>query len=434
MKKKKIVYFGLSADFIHHGHIKIIEEAVKYGSVVVGLLTDSAILKNKALPYLKYEERKKIVLNIKGVDRVVPQNEWGYSLNLKKIKPDYMIHGDDWKTNDPVNRNESIKTLESYGGNLIEVSHTKGISSKQLKDSVNFNISLSEKRKEIFDRLLNSDKLLRIVEVHSPISSILAENTSIKKNNQNIFFDGFWSSSLSDSTFLGRPDNEILSPHSRLGMVRSIFETTSKPLIMDGDTGGKPEYFGSFVKSMDMAGVSAVIIEDKKGLKKNSLFGNDVKQEMESIKNFSEKIKIGQASKLSENFKIFARLESLILDRGLDDALKRAEQYIKAGADGIMIHSKSKQPDEIFKFAKHYKKNISKKTLICVPSTYNHVKYEEFEKKDFDIVIYANQLIRASLFNIEKTLVGILKNGRTKEIEKNLISINKILHLIPGTK
>ena len=428
----KKVYIGMSLDFIHHGHMKIIEEARKYGSITLGLLTDKAISQKKQIPYLDYEKRKKIAQNLKGIDYVIPQDEWDYSFNIEKIKPDYFIHGDDWKSNDIKTRANVIEALSNHGGKLIEISHTKNINSSGLKKNL-FNVGISpDIRRTSLKRNLQNKKILRFIEAHSPLSAMISENLVIEKNDEKKFFDGFWSSSLTDSTLLGKPDIEAINISQRLSNVNNIFEVTSKPMIIDGDTGGLPEHFSINIKTMERLGVSAVIIEDKKGLKKNSLLGNEVKQEQEDIDIFCEKIKTGVKSKSSEDFMIIARLESLILEAGLDDALKRSEKYLKAGVDGIMIHSRKNTPDEVFKFAEKFR-NFSDKTLVCVPTSFNNTLIQEFEKKDFNIVIYANHMLRASYEAMEKVAIDILQNDRTSEIEKEITNIKKILKLIPGT-
>ncbi len=428
----KTVYIAMSFDFIHHGHMRILNEGKKYGEIILGLLTDKAISERKQIPYLNFEQRKKIAENLKGIKKVVKQEEWDYSENIKKYKPNFFIHGDDWKTNDTNLRNKVIKLLSEYGGELIEVPHTKNISSSSLKKGL-YNSGVSpEVRLSSLRRNLENKKILRFVEAHSPLSAIITENLILESDGEKNFFNGFWSSSLTDSTLLGKPDIEAINIAQRLSNINNIFEVTTKPMILDGDTGGLPEHFAINIKAMERQGVSAVIIEDKKGLKKNSLLGNEVKQEQEDVDIFCEKIKIGVKNKLSNDFMIIARIESLILENGMDDALKRAEKYVEAGADGIMIHSRKKAPDEIFEFAEKFKNN-SDKTLVCVPTSYNETFLKEFEEKNFNIVIYANHMLRASYESMERVATEILKNNRTAEIEKDIISIKKILKLIPGT-
>ena len=432
----KTVYLGMNLDILHHGHINIISEGAKHGDLIIGLLTDSAIASFKRLPYLNYEQRYAIIKSINGVKKVVKQDEWDYSSNLLKYKPDFMIHGDDWLYGPMLPyRSLAIKALESYGGKLIEIPYTKGVSSSAIvKEVLSLGVT-PEIRKATLKRLLNCKKYITLLETHSPISAIIAEKTQIlTSDGRQKEFDGFWSSSLTDSTEMGKPDIEALDISKRLSNINNIFDVTTKPLIMDADTGGKIEHFELNVKSMERLGISAVIIEDKKGLKKNSLFGNEVKQEQEDVNFFSEKIKVGRASRISENFMVIARIESLILEKGVGDALDRANAYIDAGVDGIMIHSRQKTPDEIFHFAKEFRKNHKSTPLVSVPSTYNKVSENELIEKGFNVVIYANQMLRAAYPAMYKTAKSILENGRSFEIDKDLIKIKDILELIPGTK
>ena len=434
MNSKK-VYVGMSADVFHHGHVNILREARKYGDVIVGLLNDKAVAEYKRLPYLNWHNRKEIIENIKGVAKVFEQEEWDYAPTILKYKPDIMVHGTDW-IEGPLApyRKSAIEALKSYGGELIEIEYTKDVSSTQLSLKEKIIGTTTDLRKATLKRLLNSKKIVRIMEAHNPLSALILENISINKDNKILQFDGFWSSSLTDSTSQGKPDIEALEINNRLNNINNIFDVTTKPLIMDADTGGKIEHFQLNVKSMDRLGISAVIIEDKKGLKKNSLFGNEVKQEQEDVNFFSEKIKAGRSSRISEHFMVIARIESLILEKGISDAMHRANSYIDAGVDGIMIHSRKKTPDEVFEFTNEFRKNHKDIPLVAVPSTYNKVTENELIKNGFNLVIYANQMLRAAYPAMYNTAKSILENGRSLETDKDLIKIKDILELIPGTK
>ena len=432
--KKKTVYIALTADSIHHGHMRLIEKGRQLGDITIGLISDKAVAEYKRLPFLNFLQRKKILINLKGVKKVVSQNEWDYSNNVKKIKPDYLVHGDDWKVGYMSGiRKKVIKIMKSYGGKLIEIPYTKGISSAALIDNQNQISSTPDLRRGLLRRLLESKKIVRIIETHNPISAIIAENTYLEKKGKRLGFDGFWSSSLTDSTMMGKPDNESLDISMRLKGVDQIFDVTSKPLIFDGDTGGKIEHFDSKIKTMERLGISSIIIEDKKGLKKNSLLSNTKSQIQEDIKIFSKKISTGKKAQLSSDFMIIARIESFILGKNLKDAIKRAHAYIDAGADGIMIHSKSNNPKEIFNFSKMFRKNYKDIPLISVPSSYNQVKEKQLYENGFNIVIYANHLLRAAYPAMKEVAKNILSNSRSKEVDKKLLSIKEILNLIPGT-
>jgi phosphoenolpyruvate phosphomutase / 2-hydroxyethylphosphonate cytidylyltransferase len=433
--KKKIVYIGLSLDIIHHGHINLIKSASNYGELIVGLITDKAISSNKRLPLLDYESRKKILENIKGVKKIVPQKEWSYYFNILKYKPDIMVHGDDWNLSEDGRKlkSQALKALKKVGAKLIEIPHTKNISSSNLQKTIFKDGLVSSTRQGYFRRILQSKKLCRILETHSPLSALIAENVFYEKKGERLEFDGFWSSSLTDSTLRGKPDIEVLDLRERLKNINDIFDVTTKPLIMDIDTGGKNEHFEINIKSLENAGISAVIMEDKKGLKKNSLFGLEVKQEQDSIKSFSKKIKIGKKA-TKNDIMIISRIESLILDKSIADAFKRAESYINAGTDGVMIHSKDKNPKDIFKFANKFKKKFANIPLVVVPSSFNQVKESQLIDNGFDIVIYANHMLRASYPSMQNVAKNILKFGRSYESDKFLLSIKEILNLIPGTK
>jgi phosphoenolpyruvate phosphomutase len=433
MSKK--VYIGMSADVFHHGHVNIISEARKHGDVYIGLLNDKAVANYKRLPYLSWDKRKIILENIIGVKEVFEQSEWDYSPTIKELKPDIMVHGKDWLEGPLAPyRERAIKALDSYGGKLIEIEYTKDVSSTEFTLKEKIIGTTPDIRKATLKRLLNAKKITRIMEAHNPLSALILENLTVNQNNKQLQFDGFWSSSLTDSTSQGKPDIEALEINNRLNNINNIFDVTTKPLIMDADTGGKIEHFELNVRSMERLGISAVIIEDKKGLKKNSLFGNEVKQEQESKEFFAEKIKAGRASRISEHFMVIARIESLILEKGIKDAIERADTYINAGVDGIMIHSRRETADEIFEFSKIFRQSHKSVPLVSVPSTYNSITEDELSQNGFNLVIYANQMLRAAYPAMYKVAETILKNGRSLEVDKDLIKIKKILELIPGTK
>jgi len=433
MQKK--VYVGMSADLIHPGHLNIINEAKKYGSVMIGLLTDRAIASYKRLPFLDYSQRKMIVQEIKGVDVVVPQDALDYTENLRKYKPDYVVHGDDWKTGIQKNtRDKVINVLKEWNGILVEVPYTKGISSTKLNETIKEIGTTPEIRMKQFRRLIESKPIVRAIEAHNGLTGLIVENTFVEIKGVRKEFDAMWSSSLTDSTSKGKPDIEAVDITSRLQDLNNILEVTTKPIIFDGDTGGKTEHFVFTVRTLERHGISAIIIEDKVGLKKNSLFGTDVEQTQESIENFSYKISMGKKAQITDDFMIIARIESLILKKGLKDAVERAEAYIAAGADGIMIHSKENIPDEILEFCKEYDKFKLKVPLVAVPTTYNQINEEELIKTGVNIVIYANHLLRSAYPAMVEVAQSILTHGRSLEVNEKCMPIKEILTLIPGTK
>jgi len=427
----KQVYVGMSADIIHPGHLNIIAEARKLGEVIVGLLTDEAIASYKRLPYLTWEQRKIVVENIIGVSVVVPQTTLDYVPNLLEIKPDFVVHGDDWKTGvQRETRERVMKTLKQWGGELIELPYTKGISSTQLNRMIREVGTTPEVRMERLRRLLSAKPLVRILEAHNGLTGLIVENVYVEKDQARYEFDGIWLSSLTDSTAKGKPDIEYVDLTSRINTLHDILEVTTKPVIYDGDTGGIPEHFVFMVRSLERLGVSAVIIEDKVGLKKNSLLGTDVVQEQDSIKNFSRKIKMGKQAQITDAFMIIARIESLILKKGINDALERTEAYLDAGVDAVMIHSKEDTPEEIFTFCEAYNKLKIKKPLVVVPSTYSQVTEQELIDAGVRIVIYANHLLRSAYPAMYKTAKSIIENGRAKEAEEFCMTINDIISLI----
>jgi phosphoenolpyruvate phosphomutase len=431
----KTIYLGITGDVIHPGIINILKEAQKHGEVTVGLLTDSAIASHKRIPALNYEQRKTVVENLKGVTRVVPQEEWSYVPNLKKYKPDAIIHGDDWHQG-PLSkvREEVYAVMKVLGGEVIEIPYTTGINSTALAENVKAIGTTPEVRLSTLRRLIAAKPIVRILEAHSGLSGLIAENIQIETENGIRFFDGMWSSSLTDSTSKGKPDIEAVDLTTRLQSLTDILECTTKPIIYDGDTGGIAEHFVFTVRTLERNGVSAIIIEDKVGLKKNSLFGTSVKQELAPIEDFCHKISEGKKAQVTKDFMIISRLESLIAGGTIDEALNRARAYIKAGTDGIMIHSKEKSGADIKEFCERFKKEFAQIPVVLVPTTYNQFTEEELHRWGAKIVIYANHMLRASYPAMVNTAKTILQNKRSLEADKLCMPIKEILELIPGTK
>jgi phosphoenolpyruvate mutase len=431
---EKTVYIGMSADLIHPGHLNVINTGKKLGRVVIGLLTDNAIAGYKRVPYLSYDQRKIIVENIAGVSEVVAQETLDYTTNLKAIRPDYVVHGDDWKTGvQQATRQKVIDTLEEWGGELVEVPYTGGISSSAIQQALKEAGTTAEHRLKRFKRILAVKPCMRVLEAHNGLSGLLVENTSITgEDGRHHEFDAMWISSLTDSMAKGKPDIEAVDLTSRLHTLHDILEVTTKPVIFDGDTGGKIEHFVFTVRSLERLGVSAIVIEDKTGLKKNSLLKETTSQEQDSIESFCEKIKAGKRSCLTKDFMIIARVESLILGKGLEDALIRAVAYIGAGVDGIMIHSKESDGKDILEFAKKYSLIDNRVPLVVVPTTFNQLTWQELSDAGFNVVVYANQLLRSAYPAMLATAEEILKNNRSYESEKKLIPVNELLKLIPA--
>jgi phosphoenolpyruvate phosphomutase / 2-hydroxyethylphosphonate cytidylyltransferase len=430
MKNDKVVYVGLSADILHEGHINILKIANSYGKVIVGLLTDEAIASYKNVPYLSFKQRKVVLENLKYVNNVIAQKTLDYVDNLNLIKPDFVVHGKDWKSGvQKKTRDRVIKTLKKWSGKLIEPKYTENISSTIIKNKISEVLS-PENRVSRLKRLINSKDIVRILESHNSLTGLIIENISVIKKNKKNEFDGMWSSSLTDSATKGKPDNSSVDFSTRLSSLNNMMEVTSKLLVFDADNGGQLEHLPFLVRSLERLGVSAVIMEDKIGLKKNSLFKNqsDTKQDKPEL--FAKKIKQICKSRKNNDFMVIARIESFIVGKGLKDALKRAEVYSKAGADAILIHSKEKTPAEIFSFAREFKKSKNFIPLVSVPSTYSKVYEKDLIRNGFKLVIYANQLLRAAYPAMQFTARKILENSRAFEIEKKIIPIKEIINLI----
>lgn len=430
--KKKTVYMSFSTDVIHGGHTSIIRKAAELGELTIGMLTDDVIASYRRFPILKYDERVKILESIKGVSEVIPQKTLSYAENIRILKPDYVVHGDNWVNGfqKPI-RDEVIEVLKEYGGKLIEYPYSINEEYEKLELSQKEQLSIPDIRRGRLKQLLEMKPLVTVIEAHSGITGLIAEKTTVLKDGKTYQFDAMWCSSLCDSTSKGKPDIELLDMSTRLRTVDEIMDVTTKPIIIDADTGGLTEHFVYNIRTFERMGVSAVIIEDKTGLKKNSLFGTDVIQTQDSIENFCAKISAGKTALKTKDFLLIARVESLILEKGIEDALNRAFSYVNAGASGIMIHSRKKDPKEIFEFCEKFREKDPSTPLVVVPTSFNSVTEEEFARRGVNIVIYANQLTRSGFPAMQKVAETILTNHRAKEADDMCMPIKEILTLIP---
>lgn len=428
---QKIVYMAFSTDIILPAHINIINRAAKFGKLIVGLLSDAEVLRYKKFSRIKLEERKMMFSNIANISEVVVQNTLSYKENILSLKPDIVVHGDNWIQGPQSHiRDEVLELLSQYDGKLIEFPYTKDENYNDIQEQLSNILSIPDIRRGRLKKILRTKGLARIIEAHSGITGLIAEETVVHKDGKNLQFDGMWISSLCDSTVKGKPDIELVDYTSRLKTIDEIMEVTTKPIILDGDTGGKIEHFSYLVRTLERIGVSAIIIEDKVGLKKNSLFGTDVVQTQDTIENFSQKIIAGKLAQKTKDFMIIARIESLILEKGMDDALERAFAFTKAGADGIMIHSRKKDPSEIFEFVQKFREQDKSTPIVVVPTSFNTVTEDEFEKMGVNVVIYANHLIRSGIPAMKKVAETILFNQRAKEADDLCMPIKEILSLI----
>lgn len=427
----KSVYTCFCTDVIHEGHLNIIEQAGRYGKVIVGILTDEAMIRFNHFPTVDFNSRWKMVEELAGVSKVVVQDEIMYDRIVEQYHPDYIIHGDNWKEGALRSlRDNAVLLLSEYGGQVIDVPYTYNENIKRIDKRIRERLAMPEYRRKRLRQLLHLCPVVKTLEVHSGLTGLIAEKTIVADDGAIDQFDAMWISSLCDSTAKGKPDIELVDMTSRFRTIDDVMEVTTKPIIFDGDTGGLIEHFVYTVRSLERMGVSAVIIEDKTGLKKNSLFGTEVEQTQDSVEHFCRKIEEGKRIQLTDDFMIIARIESLILEKSMEDALERAKAYIAAGADGIMIHSRKKEPDEVLQFCDCFRELDSVTPIVVVPTSYHSVTEEELAKHGVNVVIYANQLTRSAFPAMEKTAKSILKNHRAMEADEYLMPIKEIISLI----
>ena len=431
--ESRTVYMCFATDIIHGGHIAIIKRAQKLGKLIVGVLSDEAVVSYKRLPLVPASERKALFENVAGVYKVVDQNTLSYRENIEKYRPTYVVHGDDWCTGfqKPI-RDEVVSVLASYGGKLVEFPYSKDQKYADIQERMRADLAMPDIRRGRLRKVLGMKGLVTAMEAHDGLTGLIVENTIVHQNGGGHQFDAMWVSSLCDSTAKGKPDIELVDMTSRFRTIEDITEVTTKPIIFDGDTGGKTEHFVYTVRSLERLGVSMVIIEDKTGLKKNSLFGTDVVQTQDSIENFSEKIRAGKRAQRTKEFMICARIESLILERGMEDALERAFAFVEAGADAIMIHSRKKDPSEIEEFVEKFRAKDRTTPIVLVPTSFNSVTEEEWKERGANIIIYANQLMRAEVPAMQKAATMILENHRAEECDAMLMPFKEIISMIPA--
>lgn len=435
MPERKSVYVAISSDILHRGHLNIIEEGAKLGDLTIGLLTDSAIATYKRAPLLDWETRQATLANMRQVSRVVAQDTLSYAKNIRELKPDFVVHGDDWRSGiQSVIRAEVIALLAEYGGELVEIAYTEGVSGTLLEAALRPTVNTADSRRAQLRKLLQLKPWLRAIEASNGLSALIVENVRVDdpENAGVREYDAMWVSSLCDSTFKGKPDTELVDFTSRLRTIHDIMEVSTKPIILDGDTGGRAEHFPHMVRTLERVGVSAVIIEDKTGLKQNSLFGTDAVQTLDDPHEFAAKMNAGKRAQVSDDFMIIARLESLIAGMGVDDAMERAKIYIEVGGvDGIMIHSRYKDGEEIREFLRRFREYTTEIPVVVVPTSYNHIPERELSEMGANIVIHANHLLRAAYPAMLSAATKILEHGRSKEVDDEIMSIKEVLSLIP---
>lgn len=427
----KKVYACFCTDVIHEGHLNILKTASQYGEIYAGVMSDRAMVRFNRFPTVSQERRKEILLETGLVKEVLVQEDIMYDAILEELKPDYVVHGDNWKhSRENIIRENVIQNLAKYGGELIELPYTYNETVRKIDANMMEKLAMPEFRRKRLKQVLQMRPIVKALEVHSGLTGLIAEKTIVASNNGLDQFDAMWISSLCDSTAKGKPDIELVDMSSRIRTIDDVLDVTTKPIILDGDTGGLIEHFVYNVRTLERMGVSAVIIEDKTGLKKNSLFGTEVEQTQDTIENFTAKICAGKNVLRTEDFMIIARIESLILERGMEDALVRAFAYVKAGADGIMIHSRKKEPTEILEFCRLFRREDKKTPIVVVPTSFNSITEEELAEAGVNIVIYANQLTRSAFPAMQGVAIDILKNHRAMEVDERLMPIKDIIRLI----
>jgi phosphoenolpyruvate phosphomutase len=433
MTKEPTVYAAMAADPVHSGHIRVLAEAAKLGRVIVGLLTDQAIASYKRLPYLTFEQRKMVVESMRQVAYVVPQRTLDYAENLRTLRPDVVVHGDDWRTGvQSAIRGKVIETLREWGGRLVEMPYTQGISSTRFHEQLRATGTTPDARLRQLRRLIDAKPLVRLLEVHNGLTGLIADSAQVECEHGAREFDGMWASSFTDATMRGKPDNEAVDFSARMTTLNDVLDVTKKPILFDADTGGHPEHLAFTVRSLERLGISGLVIEDKTGLKHNSLLGADCRQAQDGVERFAAKIEAAAGSRVTGDFLIIARIESLILNNGLDDAVRRAEAYLDAGADGLMIHSRQRTPAEIFAFCERYARLDPRKPLVVTPSSYSSVYERELQSAGANVVVYANQMLRAAYPAMVRVAHSILAHGRAFDSEAECLPLDEAVRLIPS--
>lgn len=430
----KKVYTCFCTATIHKGHLNIIAEASKLGDITVGVLSDKEAIRYNRFPIISEEERLTAVRALPGVKDAVIQRDMMYSDVIDSLKPDIIVHGDNWCNPEAPEyfiRQNVEACLKRYGGKIVDVPYTFDPEVKRIDDLDKERLAMPEYRRKRLRQLIKMCPIVKTIEAHSGLTGLIAEKTVVRQEDGRLDqFDAMWVSSLCDSTAKGKPDIELVDMSSRLRTIDDIMEVTTKPIILDGDTGGLTEHFVYNVRTLERVGVSAVIIEDKTGLKKNSLFGTEVQQTQDSIENFCAKIAAGKDALRTKDFMIIARCESLILEQGMDDALERCHAYVKAGADGIMIHSRKKDPSEILEFCDKFRETDSATPIVVVPTSFNSVTESELAAHGVNICIYANQLTRAAFPAMQSVAQDLLRHHRAQEVDERLMPFRKIIRLI----
>jgi phosphoenolpyruvate phosphomutase len=433
MIDQKTVFVVMSAEIFHPGHLNIIKVARDLGEVTVGLATDRFNARYKRLTLMSYEDRKAIVENINGVKNVIAQDTLDLAPILRELRPDYFVHGDDWKFG-PLKavRQQVLEVMQEWGGVLVEPPYTEGISSTKLNAAWRSIGATPETRIRHFRRMLEFQPVVRLLEVHNSLSGIIIERTLVEGNERDKEFDGMWYSDLTDSLAKGKPNSSFVDLTSRINTIHGILESTTKPLIVEAGNGGITEHFVSTVKTLERLGVSAVVIADKVGYEGAvfSLNGNEPVQE--DVNDFARKIASGKKTQVNKDFSIITQINSLVMHEDVENALRRARVYIEAGVDALMIHSNVETLTDFFEFCRSYRNLEDKVPLLAAIPARSSLDEDQLISAGVQFIVYPDQLLRAaytSMLNAAKTL---LIQARASDVDELYAPISEICDFVPG--
>jgi len=407
MASEKTVYVGMVGDMLHVGHINILKTAARLGRVTVGVLTDRAVVGYKRLPLLAFEDRVRVVESIADVAAVVPQKTLSYVENLRALRPDYVVHGDDWRYGDQVSRAraEVIATLGEWGGELVEVAYTKGISSTAIHRSGAADALFSGTRQGRLRRLLAAKPTLRIVEAHSGLSAKIA--AEVRGPDGATGFDAVWQSGLTDAIHRGKSDGGAVDRGRRLQAVEEILDAGPLPLIYDGRAAGRPETVFDLTRALDKAGVSALCLGDRSDPDRTG-------PEMSPAETVAQ-IEAVRAACPTGAVMAISRIVVAAPGNGgsgaLDRALDRALALLEAGSDAVMFDSAADTAEPILDIAARLRRQRRDVPLFAAQSDRWGAPIHRFENAGIDAVVYETHLLRATVAPMRRAATALLAEG-----------------------
>ncbi len=393
----KTVYVGMSADLVHPGHINLLREAASLGRVTVGLLTDRAISSYKRMPFLTFEQRRAVIEHIAFVTAVVPQDTLDYTDNLRLLRPDFVVHGDDWRNGvQAQTRRRVLDVLREWGGTLVEPPYTEGISSTALRMAamdIGFAPGVRQRR---LRRMLDCKPLVRVMQAHDGLSAHIVDRLEETTQGAPREYDAIWVDSLAGAPIRGKPDPLPFDLSSRLVTLHEILDATTKPLICNAGGAGHAAGVTAAVRTLERIGVSAIVIDTEVTDRRAVPAMAASAPPQDDMAAFIREIAAARDARVTPDFMIIARINDRTRDCGADRMMARAAAGVDAGADAVMCDSDPVNPDGIFDLCRRYRRLMNGHPLLVGLSGTEGLQEHDLASAGASMVVYTDTLLRAA--------------------------------------